>query len=233
MLVETDLCFETKRKKEKEKERSPDEAATATREIVVLVLSAEFCRRILLNTLITVTEPTTYRVVAEEAYPLPLIHVPIFARRSLARTNVDNERTLSLVQWVQYRRGLFSFLFFFFSLVFTSIVHVSNRLDSCVRFDTVREKSTGVLLETPKTRGVWYRSGVEDGGDGGKGTDSCDVQRLHNTETHRDKKPLPVCVFWRNRKRKKKKKSLKDHDRAIGVSTFVVLTPNFPRDGDF
>lgn len=31
-------------------------------------------------------------------------------------------------------------------------------------------------------------------------------------------------------KKEKKKKSLKDHDRAIGVSTFVVLTPNFPRE---
>lgn len=30
--------------------------------------------------------------------------------------------------------------------------------------------------------------------------------------------------------KEKKKKSLKDHDRAIGVSTFVVLTPNFPRE---
>lgn len=201
MLVETDLCFETKRKKEKEKERSPDEAATATREIVVLVLSAEFCRRILLNTLITVTEPTTYRVVAEEAYPLPLIHVPIFARRSLTRTNVDNERTYfrSCSGWST--DAAFSLFFFFLSRF-----HEHRAREQSSRFDTVRGKSTGVLLETPKTRGVWYRSGVEDGGDGGKGTDSCDVQRLHNTETHRDKKPLPVCVFWRNRKRKKKKK---------------------------
>lgn len=98
-----------KREKKKKKKRSPDEAATATREIIVLVFSAEFYRRILLNTLITVTEPTTFRVVTEEAYPLPLIRTDL--RSAIVGTNDRRQRkdVLSLVVGAVQMRPFFRF----------------------------------------------------------------------------------------------------------------------------
>lgn len=172
LLVEKNLCG-MKRKKKKKK-RSPDEATTATREIIVLVFSAEFYRRILLNTLITVTEPTTFRVVTEEAYPLPLIRTDL--RSAIVGTNDRRQRkdVLSLVVDAVQTRPFFRFY------EHRAWVFIGMQSRVCA----IRYRATKVVEESRRGCSKLRKlevSGIDLGwrrGDGGKGTDSCDVQRL-------------------------------------------------------
>lgn len=132
------------------------EIARRVKKLSSLLLSAEFYRGILLNTLITELQSRQRSPLSrKEAYPLPLIRTDL--RSAIDRTNVDRRQRKDVVS-ARSRRAIFSF--------------------PNVRHDFSSPRKVDVGARNSETRGVWYRSGWRRRGDGGKGTDSRNVQRL-------------------------------------------------------
>lgn len=163
LLVEKKIFAKWNGKKKKKKKRSSDEAATATREIIVLV----FLGRILSwnsskYAYYTVTEPTTFALSRRKPTLCPS-SIPIFGRRSLTRWPNDRRQrkdVFSLVVGaVQTRPSLR-----FYEHRAWVFIAIQSRVCAIRYRATIVEESRRGVLETPKTRGVWYRSGVEEGG---------------------------------------------------------------------